>query len=97
MDFLTELPDFVRMLAALVVVVGMMGALSLILKKAGLSGAQPQTATAKRLKVIEKLPLDARRQLVLLKRDDVEHLVILSANGETVIEAGVERIVSEDD
>jgi hypothetical protein len=30
-----------------------------------------------------------RRRLVLLRRDDVEHLVILSPTGETVVETGI--------
>jgi flagellar protein FliO/FliZ len=91
MDLLTDLPDFVRMLVALVIVIAMMGGLALLLKKTGLSGAQPEQASAKRLRVLEKMPLDARRQLVLLQRDDVQHLVILSASGETVIETAISK------
>ena len=43
----------------------------------------------RRLKVVEALPLDARRRLVLLQRDNKQHLVILGPNGETVIETDI--------
>ena len=45
---------------------------------------------AKRIGESEALPLDARRRLILLRRDDREHLVILGTNGETVVEQGIE-------
>ena len=34
--------------------------------------------------------VDHRRKLVLLRRDDVEHLVLLGTNSETLIEADIE-------
>jgi len=43
----------------------------------------------RRLGVIEVLPLDGRARLVLLRRDDVEHLVLLGPNGATVIERDI--------
>jgi flagellar biogenesis protein FliO len=91
MEFMSDLPDIVRMLVALILVIALMGGLALALKRLGLSGAQPLKASGKRLAVIEKLPLDPRRQLVLLQRDNIQHLVILSTNGETVIETGIKH------
>lgn len=91
MEFLDTLPDFVRMLLALGFVVALMGGLALILKKMGLAGAEAEAPSSKRLKLLERLPLDARRQLVLLSRDDQQHLVILSAQGETVIETNIKE------
>ena len=34
-------------------------------------------------------PLDARRRLILIRRDDVEHLLVVSPTSETVIERGI--------
>lgn len=89
MDFMAELPEFLRMVFALAVVVALMGGLAMVMRRLGLSGAQTQSASGKRLKVLEKLPLDARRQMVLVQRDDVTHLIIMSATGETVVETGI--------
>lgn len=77
-----------KMLLALVFVVALMGALTLILKKLGVQG-QALSTGKKRLKIIEILPLDARRRLALVQRDDVQHLVILGASGETVLETNI--------
>jgi flagellar protein FliO/FliZ len=44
---------------------------------------------AKRLSIVEVSPVDAKRRLVLVRRDGVEHLVLLGATNETVIETGI--------
>lgn len=75
--------------AALVFVLALMGGLALIMRRFG--NNLPVTLPHKRrLRVMEVLPLDARRRAVLLKRDNREHLIILGANGETVIETDIE-------
>lgn len=90
-----ELEDYLRFGGTLIFVLGLMGLLAFVLKRSGLAGAVAQLGPAKRLKIIEVLPLDHRRRAVLLKRDDTEHLVILGAAGETVIETGI-KAVSDD-
>ncbi len=92
------LPDFIRMLAALVFVLGLMGALALALKKMGLSGVieRHTPGAKKRLRIVEALPIDGRRRIVLLQRDDTQHLVILGASGETVIETGIKPRDNDD-
>lgn len=74
---------------ALILVVSLMGGLWIILKKLGLNGpVQISSGAKKRLKIVEVLPLDPRRKAIILRRDDTEHLVILSTSGETVVESG---------
>lgn len=80
--------QFVKFAAALVFVLALMGGLALVMRR--VNGAQVSKISGRRrLKIVESLPLDPRRRLVLLKRDDCEHLVILGTNGETVIETGI--------
>ncbi|PCI45776.1 MAG: hypothetical protein COB49_09640 [Alphaproteobacteria bacterium] len=43
----------------------------------------------KRLDIVEILPIDARRKLMLIRRDDVEHLVILGTDRDIVIERNI--------
>ena len=43
----------------------------------------------RRLGVVEVIALDTRRKLVLVRRDDREHLLIIGAQGETVVETGI--------
>ena len=43
----------------------------------------------KRLNIVEILPVDARRKLMLIRRDNVEHLVMLGLEKDTVIEQNI--------
>ena len=85
----SDLPEIFRMLAALAFVLALMGGLFLVLKKLGFS-AQGHLKAGRRLKVIEFLTLDARRKLVIIERDHVQHLLVLGPAGETLIESGFE-------
>ncbi len=94
MDTLSpEIPDFLRLIIALGIVLALMGGLAFLLKKLGLSQNQLIKKTDEhRLSIIESIPLDARRRLTILKCDDEEHLVILSGDGETVIKSNITSV-----
>ena len=64
-----ETTDYIKFFAALIFVLGLMGGLALVLKRIGLGPASMIPADKRRLKVLEILPLDARRKAVLLARD----------------------------
>jgi flagellar protein FliO/FliZ len=53
--------------------------------KSGASGF----AREKRLGVVESATVDAKRRLVLVRRDDVEHLVIIGGPVDIVVETGI--------
>ncbi len=85
-----DLPQIVRLLIALAVVVGLMGGLAFVLKKLGLATPQSiKTSDRRRLKIVESLPLDARRRLMIIQCDGQEHLIIVGANSETVIQSNI--------
>jgi len=83
-------------LAALTFVLILMGGLVLALKKLGLTGALPAQLGNKRLKLIEVLSLDGRRKVAIIQRDDVQHLILLGGNDETVIETGFKPVDNKD-
>jgi flagellar protein FliO/FliZ len=95
MDAASDIPILLKLFAALALVLGLMGGLALIMKKLGLSANTATTKGKKRLRIIEAIPLDARRRLVLLQRDDVQHLVILGATTETLIETDIKPLESD--
>ena len=85
----------IKFIAALVFVIALMGGLALIMRK--INEKQNWNIYAKkRLAIVETLSLDARRKAILLKRDDKEHLVILGANSETVVESDIESTQDAD-
>jgi flagellar protein FliO/FliZ len=80
--------DFARYFAALLLVLGLIGAAGLATRKFGLPGlAKP--ANVRRLQIVETLMLSPRQRLAIIRRDNVEHLVLISQGGASVIEAGI--------
>lgn len=83
-------PIFTSLLA-LAFVLGLIGVVSLLLKRFGPEkflyrvqrGAKQDT---KQMAVKEVLTLDARRRLVRVARGPVEYVILLGANGEQVVE-----------
>ena len=91
-----DLHDYLKFVFALIFVLSLMGGLALLVKKLGLGGNLANIPTKKRLRIVDVLPLDARRRAVLIKRDETEHLVILGPNSETVVETGINVPASRD-
>jgi flagellar protein FliO/FliZ len=86
---------FIALIGGLIVVGGLLlrgylttgsptGGLSDALK-GGLFGPKPE----KRLEVVDQANVDGRRRLVLIRRDDVEHLVMTGGPVDVVIETGI--------
>jgi flagellar protein FliO/FliZ len=48
-------------------------------------GAKPE----RRLDVVEQWSIDARRKLILIRRDDVEHLIMTGGPVDVIIETGI--------
>ncbi len=48
----------------------------------------PAGKTPRRMKLVETLPLDARRRAVLVRVDNREHLILLGATTETLVSSG---------
>ena len=83
-----DILDFARYFAALLLVLGLIGAAGLATRKFGLPGlAKP--ANARRLGIVETLILSPRQRLAIVRRDNVEHLVLIGPNGASVIEGGI--------
>jgi flagellar protein FliO/FliZ len=78
-----------RFVGALFLVVALIFAVAWIAKRLGLGGRITTARGKRRLSVQEVLPLDSKRRLVLLKRDGVEHLLLIGINDDLVVETGI--------
>lgn len=83
---LMDTAQLMKFTAALLFVLSLMGLLALVMRKIN-NGGTVMPMSRRRLKLVETLPLDPRRKLAIVRCDDVEHLLILGTNGETVIES----------
>lgn len=83
--------SFARFVVAFLIVLGLIGILWLVLRKMAqaqlIVGAKNPVG---RLQIVETRFLDPKRRLVLIKRDKVEHLLLLSDGHEIVVESGIE-------
>lgn len=86
-----EFTEYFRFLAALAFVLGLIGLFALAARRLGFGYPVNlvRKDASKRLDIVEMKPLDGRRRLVLVRRDHVEHLLILGQNTETVIETNI--------
>ncbi len=81
---------YIRTVAALVLVLGLAWALLWLLRRFGIGGMVARTVgRRRRLDVVETHPLDGRRRLVLIRRDGVEHLLLVGGSAEMVVERGI--------
>lgn len=85
-----EFANYLRFGAALVLVLGLIGIAAWGARRLGLLGRLPVArGAARRLAVVELTALDPRRRLALVRRDGVEHLLLLGHAGDVVIERGI--------
>ena len=86
-----EFAGYFRFLLALVFVIGLIGVAAAIARRLGLGfpAAAMKKSANRRLSVVEAAPLDGRRRMVLIRRDDTEHLIVLGPNSEVVVESGI--------
>ena len=86
-----EFGGYFRFVIALIFVLGLIGLLAMLARRMGFGFPAPAIKASKdrRIGIVEAAQLDGRRRLVLVRRDDVEHLVLLSPNSELLIESGI--------
>jgi len=86
-----DVTTYLRFLAALAVVLGLIAGLGWIARRRGWATALGATAAQRRLGVIETTAIDARHRLVLVRRDGVEHLLVIGPAGASTVETGITR------
>ena len=82
MDFDT----YLRFALALILVLGLIALLAWVLRR---FGAGVKLQRGRRLGIVEVQALGPRHRLILLRRDQVEHLVIVGPHSETIVESGI--------
>lgn len=94
-----DVVDTARYIAALAVVLGLLGLFALGARQGWLTGAiaslsRGQISGAKRerrMKVVETLVLDPRRRIVIVEIDGDEQALLLGASGEQVLPSTKDR------
>lgn len=86
MDFST----YFRFVVVLILVIGLILGFAWVMRRFGFGGAmQGALGRKRRLATIEALALDGRHRVFLVRRDNVEHVVLVGPNTSQVIETGI--------
>lgn len=79
-----EYSDYLRFVAAFGFIIGLILVCAWGARRMGLTPQIGATENNKRLAVIETLNLDAKRKLILIRRDDKEHLLLVGETDMTI-------------
>jgi flagellar protein FliO/FliZ len=83
-------PDYLRFMLALAFVLGLILGAALLAKRFGLGNQAPMRLRGqKRLAIVESMALDTKHRLVLVRRDQTEHLIVVGATSDLVVETGI--------
>lgn len=90
----TDLTQLITFVAIFILVIAMIGIGAWLLKSL-LSGGSAAASgilrtREKRLGVVEAASVDGRRKLILIRRDDMEHLIMTGGPVDVLIETGIE-------
>ena len=83
-----DLIDIARYFGALLLVLALVGFAGLAARRFGVPGVMRSNDT-RRLAVVETLMIGPRQRLYLVRRDDVEHLIVIGNDGTHVVETGI--------
>ena len=86
----------VKFLVAFIFVISLMFVISYIAKKMGLSNNVTMNNVKKRLAVTSFMAVDHKHRLYLVKRDDVEHLILIGPNNQTVVERNIKSDINQE-
>ncbi|WP_158240473.1 FliO/MopB family protein [Telmatospirillum siberiense] len=87
---------YLRSLAVLALVVGLIAAVAWLARRLGMGILVPRGNRRRRLSIEEILPLDNRRRLVVVRWDGSEHLLLVGGTSDIVVDRGVRTAFAAD-
>ena len=86
-----ELESYIKFIVALLFVLALIFLLARLVKRFGIGfpGNLSTAGAKRRLTLVEQMSLDTKRRLVLIRRDDVEHLILLGPNSDLIVKSGI--------
>lgn len=84
-----DLINLFQYLAALALVLALLVGLAWVVRRAGFAQVTRPARGKRRLEVLEVLPLDPKRRLMLVRCDTEAHLLLLGQDGDLVIQRGI--------
>jgi len=82
-----DIETYARFLLALIFILALLGGLYILLKRIERRGVG--VGGPRRIGVVEARAVDQRRRLVLVRRDDREHLLLIGGGADLVVETDI--------
>jgi flagellar biogenesis protein FliO len=89
--FGVELPPSVTFIIAFVIVLALIGATFWLVRRFGAARLAAGRGRQPRLAVIDAASIDGRRKLIIIRRDNVEHLLMIGGPSDVVVETNILR------
>src|SRR3954464_9001002 len=88
-----EIPLYIKFLIAMTIVLVLIGVAFYVLRRFGAGGLATGTQRNRqpRLAVVDATDIDNRRKLVIVRRDNVEHLLMIGGPTDVLVEANIVR------
>src|ERR687888_2013645 len=89
----------ITFIVAFIVVLALIGVAAWLVRRfaGGRIGANTQRGRMPRLAVIDAAAVDGRRRLVLVRRDNIEHLIMIGGPADVVVETNIVRAMPQRD
>ena len=91
-----SMPTSLSYLVAVLVILGLLAIFAIIVRRVAAHGPNPEghlRGRGPRLGVVDTFPLDKDRQLVIVRRDNVEHLLMIGGTNDVVVETNIVRTI----
>jgi hypothetical protein len=95
-DILDGFGAYGKIIVAALLILALLGLIAWLLRQFGSAGLAISAATRSRqprLAVLDSATVDSRRKLVLIRRDNVEHLLLIGGPTDVVVEMNIVRAV----
>lgn len=88
-----EYGEYLRFLLALVFVLALIGLCARLGQRLGLAPqARKSRRDTARLSIVEVRPVDGKRKLMLIERDNVQHLLLIGGDNDLVVETAIQPL-----
>ncbi|GGB25743.1 hypothetical protein GCM10011505_03690 [Tistrella bauzanensis] len=81
--------EILRTVLGLALVAGLIGLVALGVRRWGDRSGAPARGRGRRVTVVETRQVDPKRRLILVRRDDVEHLLLIGGDADLVVERNI--------
>nr|WP_246472772.1 flagellar biosynthetic protein FliO [Pelagibacterium limicola] len=82
--------NYVTMIVALAIVLALIVLAVWLIKVMGQATRTIGRGRQRRLSIVDSIPIDQKRQAIIIRRDGVEHLIVIGGTNDLVVETGFE-------